>query len=351
MEGRMRVVVGVALVASAACAVPTESLEVEEQPLGERVGAVVPEAPDGSVWAPRPAVAAEAVEAPPEPEPAPEPALPTGARVRPALTVSITGEREGCTLKVSASGFPAYDPATDRVVVLHRSAPQLMGGDVGTLELMWFDGASGEVDEVISIFEAHQAYDCARAHRKAQRQVRASRKALARAAFEVMEPVAVEWLVSPVTQLEAIREMKAEMAEEEAAEAAARAAAGEPPLPPEETAPEPAPPVQVFSRNGNLIARIAGVKVLERHPTSIDTESISVDSVHGHRASGTVVITEIDCAGDSCSCDPASSFEVVRWQPSTLQHIDEHPCLAEAGYDDECEIESVFGEGSAPWQL
>lgn len=64
------------------------------------------------------------------------------------------------------------------------------------------------------------------------------------------------------------------------------------------------------------------------------------------------MFTGIDCAGESCTCDPTTEHAVRHMQPSTLARIDLQPCIPEEGGYDECGLRSVFANGKGePWNL
>lgn len=82
--------------------------------------------------------------------------------------------------------------------------------------------------------------------------------------------------------------------------------------------------VQAITQHGELIVRIPGVRVLERHP--IEPGQGSLHRVYADRESGTVLAIFTECAGDSCTCDPAFTAEVMRFEPTTFTWIDRRPC-------------------------
>jgi hypothetical protein len=61
--------------------------------------------------------------------------------------------------------------------------------------------------------------------------------------------------------------------------------------------------VQLVPRHGQVALRIPGVKVLERHALPLD----DIVEVYGDRATGTVVLVERKCMGDSCTAGTSSA--------------------------------------------
>jgi hypothetical protein len=86
-------------------------------------------------------------------------------------------------------------------------------------------------------------------------------------------------------------------------------------------------PVQVLVQDGQAIARVLGVKVLERH--RLPYGRTMVHRAYAHRASGTVLFGTRDCDGDSCTCDPRSEAAVLHWKPETFAAIDAKPCIVD----------------------
>jgi hypothetical protein len=94
-------------------------------------------------------------------------------------------------------------------------------------------------------------------------------------------------------------------------------------------------PLQVIVQHGEAIARIPGVKVYERHAINRDTGDW-LYAVHGDRSTGTVVLTFANCNGDSCTCDPLFTHEIVRWNDATFAALDAHPCADPESEDGRC---------------
>ena len=130
-------------------------------------------------------------------------------------------------------------------------------------------------------------------------------------------------------------------------------------------------PVQLIQKGDNLVARVVGVNVLERHAIprrrTIDAHwSVrkfrgTVDSVYADRETGTVLVIYRGCAGSSCTCDPAYTSVVLHWSEATFDRLDSHPCrggeprartcLTDAEVEEEmkrvgkCDARAVFSVG------
>jgi hypothetical protein len=283
-----------------------------------------------------PARAAPPVEAVPETEPEPvtedededEPAT----RRTPTRPRFIPDTGPDACWGVRAEGFPAIsDDGTTLVVPQsHHLQVQLYPGDMG---LEWRDVASGHVTrtEPVAIFD-DGFFDqdgellCGRLARSVRRRAHAANASLAAVEWRVMErlPVALPDLgISEVLHGEYLAQ-----------------------VPPRERV------VQLVPRHGQVALRIPGVKVLERHALPID----DVVEVYGDRATGTVVLVERKCLGDSCTCDPGFTAHVVHWSPETFDTIAKRPCVAasedvenESGSPTSCE--AVELETGTPWAI
>jgi hypothetical protein len=82
--------------------------------------------------------------------------------------------------------------------------------------------------------------------------------------------------------------------------------------------------VQAITQHGELIVRIPGVRVLERHP--LEHERRSLHRIYADRDSGTVLAIFMECTGEDCTCDPAFTAEVMRFDEATFTWIDRRPC-------------------------
>ena len=88
-------------------------------------------------------------------------------------------------------------------------------------------------------------------------------------------------------------------------------------------------PVQVLVRRGELIVRILGVRVLERH--EIGPNAGMVHSLYADRETAMAVAVFTQCTGEDCTCDPVFTVDLMQFDPATLQAIDRHPCVGECG--------------------
>ena len=160
---------------------------------------------------------------------------------------------------------------------------------------------------------------CGDAHRETQAKLEAIREGLARTRWEAMPELPLEFI------------KYGEMNLEYEAEAHAEAQALGEPVRWERH-------VQAYVQGGELLVRLPGVRVLEQHPTDLDEEGVSVHRIYGHRPSGTVLVTAVDCYGEDCTCDPGTSSTVLQWSPETLATIDGRPCgVEDDGYPDASE--------------
>lgn len=94
-------------------------------------------------------------------------------------------------------------------------------------------------------------------------------------------------------------------------------------------------PLQVLVQHGEAIARIPGVKVYERHALDRGRGDL-LYAVHGDRETGTVVLTFATCMGESCTCDPLFTAEVIQWSEETFAALDAHPCADPEAQDGRC---------------
>lgn len=98
--------------------------------------------------------------------------------------------------------------------------------------------------------------------------------------------------------------------------------------------------VQALTQHGELIVRIPGVRVLERHP--FEGGHATLHRIYADRDSGTVLAIFMECAGDSCTCDPVFTAQLMRFEPATFTWIDRRPCSR-------CEpMDFGFNDGD-PW--
>jgi hypothetical protein len=108
--------------------------------------------------------------------------------------------------------------------------------------------------------------------------------------------------------------------------------------------------VQVLAQHGELIVRIFGVDVLERHPIDEGMMDLAF-RVYADRETGSALVIFFDCAGDSCTCDPQYTAQLFHWAPETFAAVDRRPCVADETNDCgptefEVEFEPFFHSGS-----
>ena len=105
--------------------------------------------------------------------------------------------------------------------------------------------------------------------------------------------------------------------------------------------------VQVVVQHGEFIARIPGVRVLERHVA--ERAWNEPYRVYGDARTGVVALVTQSCIGDSCTCDPAFDTHVFQWSQETFATLDAHPCHGE---DEYCEpLDYGFNDEPFPWTL
>lgn len=83
--------------------------------------------------------------------------------------------------------------------------------------------------------------------------------------------------------------------------------------------------VEAIVQHGELIVRIPGVRVLERHRLE-RSRVMSLHRLYADRDSGTALAIFMDCTGDNCTCDPAFTAQVMRFDAATFAAIDRRPC-------------------------
>ncbi|MEX1369352.1 MAG: hypothetical protein AB1Z98_39860 [Nannocystaceae bacterium] len=271
--------------------------------------------PDGQ----RPAQDLEISTPAPEPEPGPASTTPTSDQPR----LSLLPQAEGCPW-LRAEGFPAISADGTTVVVPYAEHLQL-SYDPGSMELQWHDVALGTVQRTDPVVtgELNQDDDgqCNPAElRRLERRVDQLERELATQRWRAMEVLPVEYFDPDTHMIEYYKD----------------------------TVPMADRGVQVVVQHGEIIVRIAGAKVLERHPLSPGMLGMPYE-VYGDRETGTVVVVTMDCIGDSCTCDPGFTAQVVHWQPETFETIDRRACLVERG-DEYCEPID-FGVSGTAWSM
>jgi hypothetical protein len=256
--------------------------------------------------------------APPEPEPEPEPELEPGDSPRFVVRGPV---EDGPCWQVDAVGMPAVDDAG--VVATVSSQHLQMSSFPGPMELQLLD-ENGILEHLAVIPDDTTFYDREADDEEADRQCRklvrllrakatAANALLAHRRWRAMEKLPAQTWIPEVVPMERYR---AEIPVDER-------------------------PVQVTHRWGRVVARVVGVELLESEPTRGKGPIIGV---WGDRDSGVVALLFGECAGDSCTCDPAYTFAVHRWSDETLAAFDDRPCIA-------TEEEHEEGEGcDLTWQ-
>lgn len=249
---------------------------------------------------------AEPVEAAPEPALAPEPAPAMRPPFKPEPVrprVVVEKGRDACDVEVE--GFPAISD-DGKTVVLPRDDQLQSQGTSGTTRLEWHDVVSGSIRQsqpiaLDPVFDDDGAVDCKRTARELRRNASAANEALDAVSWHTMEklPVAFhDFGFDAESHDEHLR-----------------------------TVPPADRVVQILAQQGEVVLRIPGVKVLERHPKTTE-EPIAV---YADRATGTVLIVFRSCLGTSHTCDPSYAGQVVHWSPETFATIDARPCNPDQG--------------------
>ncbi|MCH9685134.1 MAG: hypothetical protein K0V04_27095 [Deltaproteobacteria bacterium] len=256
------------------------------------VPTAVPSIPDG----PR---AAPTVADPPAPIESPPP--PRSVRRRGDHPRFVRTHTAGECSGVSSRGFPAIS-ADGQTVVAPQADHIQLSFNPGSLALQWHDTALGTVERSDPVIVGESPYDddgeCSTAVRRGiHRRVRRRNADLAAQSWRTMEPLPIE-LFHPDTAFVELHEDQTSI-------------------------PDRSP--QLLIQHNEIIVRIAGVKVLERHPIAAWMRD-SVFRAFADRDTGTVLIMSMGCSGDSCTCDPSFETQVLHWQPETFRAIDRHPC-------------------------
>lgn len=306
----MRALTPVAIVGCllAGCMAPPEAeelvlLDEDREAIPELLGIPYDEAPE------RVAPHGEEVS-----EPATEPASRRGSS-RPRIVADTPGP-DACW-GAEATGFPAISDDGTTLVVPQANHLQL-SYIPGRLALEWHDLTSGLVTESQPIVIHDETFDetderaCARVARGIRRRAHATNVALSAVRWRAMERLPVAILDTYASD---------ESREQYLVE-----------VPPRDRV------VQVVRHLGEIVVRIPGVEVLERH-SLLGGDPFEV---YGDRISGTVVLVTVQCAGDSCTCDPIFTSHVLRWNPETFEAIEARPCVA--GEDGAAQSEGE-GEG------
>jgi hypothetical protein len=231
------------------------------------------------------------------PSPDPEPQLSTPEPLRRAVgsarpKVSATFEDVDGTWMVetvSAVDMPAIDVETGIVVVPQLQILQLTT-IVGWFEVSWLD-PSGPDETLMLVDERGSEWLSRSEVRRRERDINAK---LQGSSWRSMEQLAVE-LANDDWQDFALDEPPAERR------------------------------VQAIMQHGELIVRIPGVRVLERHRLE-HPRVMSLYRLYADRDSGTALAIFMDCLGDNCTCDPAFTAQVMRFDEATFAAIDRRPC-------------------------
>jgi hypothetical protein len=108
-------------------------------------------------------------------------------------------------------------------------------------------------------------------------------------------------------------------------------------------------PVQAVVQRGELVIRVAGARVFERHRLAHPGHELH--RLYGDRDTGVVVAVLGTCAGESCTCDPRFVAELLRWDDATFAAVERRPCAAREG-GPACGAYDFFGvldAARAPW--
>jgi hypothetical protein len=272
---------------------------------------------------------APSVEQATEPEPSSH-----RASARPRFVADAPGP-DACW-GVEGEGFPAISDDGTTIVAPRANHLQL-SYTPGTMELEWHDVERGRITRSQPVVVADERFDetderaCARVARGIRRRAHAANMALAAAGrWRAMERLPVALFHSWA-------------AEESGGDYLADT------LPGDRVA-------QLVVRHGEVVLRIPGVKVLERHPLPAGEPF----AVYGDRATGTVLLVTSACVGDSCTCDPSFTSHVLHWSPESFAAIEHDPCVAfdEDATEDERVHESWtscepldLGFDVAPWSF
>lgn len=236
-----------------------------------------------------------------------EPMDPEPTGTAPRYVLGGDGTVDDC-FHVTASGMPAIDVtgslvATSEEQILQMSP--LHGRVILRVENLDDAAASTTLSIVPDDTWPDDERSCRKLRSRARKQVAAANAELRLHRFRALEPLAVEY-----GNLDTDEGLYRET-------------------------PAAERPLQVIVRNGEAIVRIVGVKVHERHPMPL-RDGYSLYAVHGDRETGIVVLTFAECAGDSCTCDPLFTTEIVRWSPETFAALDAHPCTDPDAEDGLC---------------
>jgi hypothetical protein len=230
----------------------------------------------------------------------PKPRRSAADLVRPSVSASFEELDDGsrAVQKLSAAAMPAIDVDTGIVVVPRLEILQL-STRVGWFEVVWIE-PDGLEESIALVGDA----------RGVRRSVREVNAKLRESKWRAMKPLAVELPSSESLHLDLDE-------------------------PPGERR------VQAIVQHGELIVRIHGVKVLERHPADIDRR-MSLHRIYADSDSGTALAIFMKCTGEDCTCDPVFTAQIMRFEQPTFAAIDRRPCGL-------CEPTDFGFNDGAPW--
>jgi hypothetical protein len=245
------------------------------------------------------------------PRPAPEPVLERvehgNTPAAPRIVVEL-GREYGPPFAVSARDMPAIDVGDGTVVVPDLEILELSTAH-GPFDVLWLSKTGpSTVSPVVARGEWVWT-------REMSTRTRELNERLRERSWRKMEPLPVEYM-HPDDHPDFYRER---------------------------TAPHERP-VQVLTRHGELIVRILGVRVLERH--LVGTTDM-LHALYADRETGTIVAVFMACVGEDCTCDPVFTVQRMQFDLETLQVIDRHPCREDHRGD--CGPVDYGYAGVEPW--
>jgi hypothetical protein len=248
-----------------------------------------------------------------EPEPR---ALVTDVVAPPRIVVRAAGERDA-SARVESRGFPAID--THGEIAIPLAHVLMLSNRPGRLDLTWLaaDGST-RTDAIVTDDDVHEDDEtAARLHRHVAARARRANAALAARTWRPLARLPIELGYREMPELD--------------------------PVPADER------PVQAVVQHGQLVVRIPGVRVLERHDLEIDGDF--VHRVYADRTSGTALVVVGGCKGEDCTCDPGFAAQRMQWSEATFAAIDAHPCITHAEQN-ACDLRPMpFEEPFDPWEI
>jgi hypothetical protein len=234
----------------------------------------------------------------------------------PRIVVRSAGEHDE-SAPVESRGFPAIDAHGDIAIPLAHLL--MLSNRPGRLDLTWLaaDGST-RTDPIVTDDDVHEDDEsAARLHRNLAARARRANAALATHTWRALEHLPIELGYHEMPELD----------------------------------PPPADqrPVQAVVQHGELIVRIPGVRVLERHDLEIDGDF--VHRVYADRDTGTALVVVGGCEGEDCTCDPGFAAQRMQWSEATFTAIDAHPCITRADQL-ACDLRPMpFEEPLEPWEI